>query len=484
MLNRIGQQLGNYQLTGLLGQGGAADVYLGEHIHLGTKAAIKVLQMQMTPQDRQQFIAEAQTIANLKHLNIVRLLEFGVENQSSLPYLVMEYAPNGTLRDRYPAGTVLPVATILPYVKQVAAALQYVHDQRLVHRDVKPENMLLEQNEHILLSDFGIVVVDHSTRSRVLQDKVGTPYYMAPEQIRGQASPASDQYSLGIVVYEWLCGAYPFDGSTDLEIAVKQMNEPPPALRSHIPSIPDDVEWVVLKALAKDPQQRFASVQAFATALEQASQSGLQRAALPLRNTPAPSPAVPPRVQAPAIVSPIPAPQQPLQQTNLIAGQPRPASRTLSRRTVIIGLAALGTTATLWWILTPHPSSISSGASPSPIVYPDIAGEYNGTIHNARLNITTSMSLSINQNAGEASISGFFTVGSELVGNGPLTGTVDPSGNIQFKVHNAQLSEPIFFSGTLPSNGSMSGTYCSVDEQNQCDPQAGNGTWSVTRNTS
>jgi len=108
----------------------------------------------------------------------------------------------------------------------------------------------------------------------------------------------------------------------------------------------------------------------------------------------------------------------------------------------------------------------------------------SGTIHNAPKNVTTSMSLSINQNAGQASISGFFTVGPELLGTGPLTGAVDTSGNIQFKVHNAQLSEPIFFSGTLPSSGSMSGTYCSVDEQNQCDPQAGNGTWSVTRSTS
>ena len=332
MLNRIGQQLGNYQLTSLLGQGGAAEVYLGEHILLGTKAAIKVLQVQMTPQDRQQFIMEARTIANLRHPHIVRMLEFGVERQGGIPYLVMDYAPNGTLRDSLPSGSALPLPTILPYVKQVVAALQYVHDQKLIHRDVKPENMLLEHNDHILLSDFGIVVVAHSTRSRVLQDKVGTPYYMAPEQIRGQACPASDQYSLGIVVYEWLCGAYPFDGSTDLEIAVKQINEPPPALRRHNPSIPDDVEWVVLKALAKDPQQRFASVQAFATALEQATQPASISHAVP-----------------PSKVASFP--------TSAVA--PPPSKHHLSRRTVIVGLAGIAVLATvssgIWWMVTPHP---------------------------------------------------------------------------------------------------------------------------------
>jgi serine/threonine protein kinase len=292
MSNRIGQQLGNYQLSSLLGQGGAAEVYLGEHLHLGTKAAIKILHVQMTPQDHQQFLTEARTIATLRHPHIVRLLDFGVESPSGVPYLVMEYAPLGTLRDTLPSGSALPLPTILPYVKQVAAALQYVHDHKLIHRDVKPENMLLEQNSHILLSDFGIVVVAHSTRSRVLQDKVGTPYYMAPEQIQGQASPASDQYALAIVVYEWLCGAYPFDGATDLEIAVKQLQEPPPSLRSHVPSISEDVEWVVLKALAKDPQQRFASVQAFAAALEQAC--------LPAQHNPIVSPSQPP---GPAVMS-------------------------------------------------------------------------------------------------------------------------------------------------------------------------------------
>ncbi len=120
MTDRSGQQLGNYRLTRLLGHGGFADVYLGEHVYLKTQAAIKVLHAQLTQDTMGDFLAEAQTIARLVHPHIVRMLDFGVEN--SIPFLVMEYAPNGTLRQRHPRGTRLPLALIVPYVKQIAGA--------------------------------------------------------------------------------------------------------------------------------------------------------------------------------------------------------------------------------------------------------------------------------------------------------------------------------------------------------------------------
>src|SRR6266571_5564269 len=134
MAERVGQHLGNYRLISLLGEGGFAEVYLGEHIYLGTQAAIKVLQTQLTTQEVQQFHNEARTIARLIHPNIVRVLEFGVEGNT--PFLVMDYAPNGSLRLHHPIGTRLQVADVLPYVKQVSAALQYAHDHNLIHRDV------------------------------------------------------------------------------------------------------------------------------------------------------------------------------------------------------------------------------------------------------------------------------------------------------------------------------------------------------------
>src|SRR5205085_7635683 len=135
MSDRIGQQLGNYRLLRTIGQGGFADVYLGEHIYLNTQAAIKVLQMRLTDEDKRSFLEEARTIAHLRHPSIVRILEYDVVD--SIPFLVMEYAPHGTLRQLYPRGTVLPPPAVVAYVRQVAAALQYAHDQKLIHRDVK-----------------------------------------------------------------------------------------------------------------------------------------------------------------------------------------------------------------------------------------------------------------------------------------------------------------------------------------------------------
>ena len=275
MTDLVDRQFGNYHLIRLLGQGGFADVYLGEHVHLNTLAAIKVLRTQLVADDITNFRNEARTIAHLSHPNIVRVLDFGVEG--NIPFLVMEYAPNGTLRQRHPRNVAVPAGVVAPYVKQVAAALQHAHDQKLVHRDIKPENMLLGRNNEVLLSDFGIALVTQSILAQSLSESstsdtaAGTILYMAPEQIQGKPCPASDQYALAVVVYEWLCGVRPFNGSY-MEVAVQHMQAPPPSLREKLPTISPDVERVVLKALVKDPNQRFDSVQAFANAFEQACQ--------------------------------------------------------------------------------------------------------------------------------------------------------------------------------------------------------------------
>lgn len=268
MADHIGQQFGNYRLTRLLSSDMLAEVYLGEHVYLKTQAAIKVLQMYIKPNEFQGFREEAQTIADLKHPRIVRVLDFGV--QGAVPFLVMDYASLGTLRDRHPSGSRLQVSTILPYVKQIAQALQYAHDHQLVHREVKPENMLVEAANDLLLNNFGIAIIAPITQSLARQEAIGTVIYMPPEQIKGKACPASDQYLLGIVVYEWLCGVCPFPGTTSVAIAMGHLTDPPPPLRTKVPTISVEIEEVVLKALAKEPQQRFASVHAFAEAFEQA----------------------------------------------------------------------------------------------------------------------------------------------------------------------------------------------------------------------
>src|SRR5579884_3256197 len=265
---KIGQRLGNYLLTSLLGAGGFAAVYLGEHIHLSTLAAIKVLHTRLSPDEVEKFRAEARIIARLVHPNIVRVLDFGVQDMT--PFLVMEYAPHGTLRERCPKGTPLSIETILPYVAQVAEALQYAHDDKVIHRDIKPENMFVGRRNEILLGDFGIALVAQSSRYQGLQDMAGTMAYMAPEQIEGRPQRASDQYSLGIVVYEWLSGDRPFHGSLT-EIVAQHLSVPPRPLRERNRAILPDVERVVMTALAKDPNARFGSVKAFANALLQAA---------------------------------------------------------------------------------------------------------------------------------------------------------------------------------------------------------------------
>ena len=264
MTDHQGQQIDTYRLVRPLGIGSFGEVYLAVHIYRKTEApvAIKVLPP-LAKDDLRDFLAEVRA-SRLKHPNIVQVLDFGVEGR--LPFIVMEYAPNGTLRERHLKGTRVPLPTIVSYVKQVASALQYSHDQRLIHRDIKPENMLIGGQNQILLSDFGIATRVRSTSSLSEEHEekmAGTIAYMAPEQIDGHPRPASDQYSLGVVVYEWLCGERPFQG-TFIEIATKQTMMPPQLLREKMPRIAPEVEQIVMRALAKDPKQRFDSILTFA----------------------------------------------------------------------------------------------------------------------------------------------------------------------------------------------------------------------------
>ncbi len=277
MTDLVGKQLGKYRLTSLLGRGGFAEVYQGEHIYLKSQAAVKVLRIVPREEEVKNFLTEAQKLVSLRHPHIVRVLDFDVEN--GVPFLVMEYAPHGSLRQRYPIGTRIPRETIGSYVRQVSDALQYAHHEKLIHRDVKPENMLLGQHDEVLLSDFGIALVAPQTGSLTTQEMAGTVPYIAPEQIKGKPRPASDQYSLGMIVYEWLCGERPFQGPP-WEIVNQHINALPPPLHEKMPDISPAVEQVVLKAIAKDPAQRFTTVKEFADALEAALEEAYQEATM------------------------------------------------------------------------------------------------------------------------------------------------------------------------------------------------------------
>ena len=382
MTDFVGQQLGNYRLVRLLGQGGFADVYLGEHLYLNTKAAIKILQTRLTNEDSSNFQNEARTIASLMHPNIVRVLDFGLEG--TMPYLVMDYAPNGTLRQRLPKGVPLPPERLLPYVKQLASALLYAHERKLVHRDVKPENMLLGSNNEVLLSDFGIATASQSSRYDGTGQVVGTASYMAPEQILGKPVTASDQYALGVVVYEWLSGDRPFLG-TFTEVASQHMFAPPPPLRQKVPSLPPSFEEIVMVALAKEPRQRFDSIQAFAHAFEQACQTDMPTY---ISSASAPGSIAPddPTVLVHPAQMPIPTPpiygQTPVPRPVTNYGEtpsppvytppapPEPGKQGISRRAFALGMAGMAGLvlvggAFAWWEASHHGAAQGALATPT-----------------------------------------------------------------------------------------------------------------------
>jgi serine/threonine protein kinase len=359
MSERVGQKFGNYRLIRLLGEGGFAEVYLGEHIYLHTRAAIKILHTQLIGKEVELFYREARTVAHLVHSHIVRVLEFGTEG--IVPFLVMDYAPNGTLRQRHPKGVLVPPHMIISYVRQLASALQYAHDNKVVHRDVKPENMLISQQNMILLSDFGVALVAQSSLQQSLNGMAGTIAYMAPEQLDGAPLPVSDQYSLAVVVYEWLCGERPFQG-TFIELAMKHKTMPPPSLRSRLPSLPAEVESVVMTAMSKDPSQRFNSMLAFAQALERSFDaktmpySGFSDLASPPvwqvpssenvavgLSTPRSSSDKPQNFKSEQTPTPLGSSSDggPLTPTAKVEVHPRP-QKYVSRRAVVVGLVGLG----------------------------------------------------------------------------------------------------------------------------------------------
>jgi predicted ATPase/DNA-binding CsgD family transcriptional regulator len=268
MMEQVEQRLGNYRLIQLLGKGAFADVYLGEHLYLSTPVAIKVLRSRVDSPTLADFLTEARHVSHLVHPHIVRVFDFGLEAETS--FLVMDYAPSGNLRQLHPPGMVVPLPTIVSYVRALASALQHAHDQHLIHRDLKPENVLLGPKHEVLLSDFGLALFTSGTESLQIKERFGTLAYMAPEQILGLPCPASDQYALAVMVYEWLSGQLPFGGSA-AHISNQHLYAIPASLCERHPEIPLAVEQVVFKGLSKEPTQRFVDVLSFATAFEEAS---------------------------------------------------------------------------------------------------------------------------------------------------------------------------------------------------------------------
>jgi serine/threonine protein kinase len=282
----LGKTLGNCVLERLIGQGGMGAVYLAQQTRPRRTVAVKVLLPELTPKSARistEFLArfrrEADAIATLDHVNIMPIYEYGEQEQ--LAYLVMPHVTGGTLRNRLVAQRALPLSEVIPIVEQAAAALDYAHAHGIVHRDLKPANMLFHADGRLLLTDFGIAKMMNETTPldatalhtlTTTGTIIGTPEYLSPEQATGGSiDRRSDVYSLGIVVFHLLTGQVPFLGPTPVAIALKHAMEEPPSLTHLNPALPKSVEQVLRKAIAKRPEERYATAGDFAHALAAAS---------------------------------------------------------------------------------------------------------------------------------------------------------------------------------------------------------------------
>jgi serine/threonine protein kinase len=262
-----GQKIAGCQLLSQLGQGNNTKVYLARHPDLADPVAVKLLYADVTEREVQRFLTQSAMLNTLDHPHIIHIYDFGLTD-NGIPYVVMNYAPHGTLRQNHPRGTRLPLETVVRYVRQAADALQYIHEHQLVHRDVKPQNMLLGPRYEIILNDFGTATVSYSLVPNAV-DFEGTVLYAAPEQLEGRSLRGSDQYALAIMAYELLAGVWPFMGTFE-DVARKHLFEKPPLLREQGLDLSLTIEEVLQRALTKNPAQRFPSIQDFAEALEEA----------------------------------------------------------------------------------------------------------------------------------------------------------------------------------------------------------------------
>ena len=274
----IGKHFGRYQVKAKIACGASGCVYLAQHDILSKRmAALKVMHSSHlhSPQEEDRFFKEAEILASLSHPHILLIYDFGIDEDEGLPYLVMEYAPNGSLRDLLNSDPqhLLPMAQSLSIISQIGEALFYAHQKRIVHRDVKPENILFNAKGEVLLTDFSIAIEQNITHMEKEYDLMGTPPYMAPEQFDGHVSRRSDQYALGCISYELFTGRQPYQAHDTGILIQKHKYENPIPLRQRNAQIPLHIEQAVLKAMAKGLYDRFENVSQFINALQSSSSS-------------------------------------------------------------------------------------------------------------------------------------------------------------------------------------------------------------------
>lgn len=250
-----------YEIIKTIGEGGMANVYLANDTILDRKVAIKVLRGDLSNDEKfiRRFKREALSVSNLSHPNIVEVYDVGEEDGNY--YIVMEYIDGKTLKQLLQKRGALTLNEVIDIMTQLTDGLSHAHEAYIIHRDIKPQNIMIEDNGLIKITDFGIAMALNSTQLTQTNSVMGSVHYLPPEQANGKGSTIkSDIYSLGILMYELLTGSVPFKGDTAVEIALKHMKEKVPSIRKQNPTIPQSVENIVLKATAKNPKNRYDSV--------------------------------------------------------------------------------------------------------------------------------------------------------------------------------------------------------------------------------
>ena len=257
-----GQKINDrYEIIKMIGEGGMANVYLANDNILERKVAIKVLRGDLSNDEKfiRRFKREALSVSNLSHPNIVEVYDVGEEDGNY--YIVMEYIEGKTLKQLLQKRGALTLPEVIDIMSQLTDGLSHAHEAYIIHRDIKPQNIMIEDNGLVKITDFGIAMALNSTQLTQTNSVMGSVHYLPPEQANGKGSTIkSDIYSLGILMYELLAGSVPFKGDTAVEIALKHMKEKMPSIRKQNPTIPQSVENIILKATAKNPKNRYDSV--------------------------------------------------------------------------------------------------------------------------------------------------------------------------------------------------------------------------------
>ena len=254
-----GQKINDrYEIIKNIGEGGMANVYLAQDTILDRKVAVKVLRGDLASDDKfiRRFQREALSVSNLSHPNIVEVYDVGEENGSH--YIVMEYIEGKTLKQLLKKRESLTLTEVIDIMTQLTDGISHAHESYIIHRDIKPQNIMIEDDGRIKITDFGIAMALNATQLTQTNSVMGSVHYLPPEQASGKgATIKSDIYSLGILMYELLTGNVPFKGDNAVEIALKHMKDKIPSIRKQDPSIPQSVENIILKACAKNPRNRF-----------------------------------------------------------------------------------------------------------------------------------------------------------------------------------------------------------------------------------